>query len=370
MMPIMKKWPLFAGRAILAGGAALLAGSCAYKGGSDAKTLSGLRSTPDTMHFQEFYMPGDIDVRGLGTSAALEKVRVSYVGICAKNGEAPRNLAFEVPSGHQGPLRIKLSPGSLDSSVRRIAAVSKLEVVRDGATYRFTEPKETGMLVKRTLRVSPDFAYRFGESGDRKLAAAIGKDPRIGFRHFGIDLEETTKFSPFSGNTSTLELETRSAADETAITTALSCGGNPVQQRLDAKVFEIAPGSGWKGPREGSFDAETADRMLADLSRRKDVKASEMPTVTNRNGETATIDAEGRVLRMKTSLVGAGHEVQTSFTDTSGGKPRTELHDSGYAKDQGTRFTVKTRPDGSRVVFAVTPTLIDATGRPVRVAGK
>jgi hypothetical protein len=133
---------------------------------------------------------------------------------------------------------------------------------------------------------------------------------------------------------------------------------------LTTKVFEIAPGSDWKGPREGSFDAETASRMLADLNSRKDVTASEMPAVTNRDGETATVQANGKILRMKTSLIGSGHEVQSSLTGSSEGK-RIELQDRGYTGDANTRFTVKKRADGSRVVFAVTPTLVDATGRPV-----
>lgn len=368
MMPIMKKWPLFTGRIVLAGGIALLANSCASQNRTRLEATYRLQSKSDPARLEHFNLPDSIDVRTLGAGAALEKLRVSYTEICRKNGEKPHDLAFEVPAGHDAPLGIKLSKGNLDSSVRRVAAVAKLELVRDGTTYRLKEPKETGKLVKRSLRVPPDFAYRFGESGNTKLATSICANPRIGFERFGIELEESTKLS-FSRKTYELTMETRSAADEVAIATALSCEGLPVQQMIDTKVFEIAPGSDWKGPRAGSFDAKTADRMLADLSQRKDVKASEMPTVTSRVGETVSIDSEGRVLRVKTGLLGTGHEVQTNFTDTSKGK-HTELHDSGYASDMGTRFTVKSRPDGSRVVFAVTPTLIDATGRPVYPAGK
>ena len=363
MMKLMKKWPHLAGKFALAGSLVLLTGSCAHHAEMSIEETYGLRSTPDPARFKNFYMPGEIDVRNLGTGAALEKVRVSYQGVCKRNGETPRDLAFEVPAGHEKPLGIKLSGGSLDSSVRQIAAVSKLEVVRDGTTYRFKEPRETGKLVRKEFPVGPDFAYRFGESGDAKLAAAIRQDPRIGFERYGINLDESTKLS-FPGNSYTLAMETRSAADQVAIATVLSQWGAPLQQSLTTKVFEIAPGSDWKGPREGSFDAETASRMLADLNSRKDVTASEMPAVTNRDGETATVQANGKILRMKTSLIGSGHEVQSSLTGSSEGK-RIELQDRGYTGDANTRFTVKKRADGSRVVFAVTPTLVDATGRPV-----
>ncbi|QJE96208.1 hypothetical protein [Luteolibacter luteus] len=358
----MKKWHLVACQVVLAGGLGLFTGSCAHRTQRSIEETYGLKSTPDPAHFKHFYMPDAVDVRGLDTSAALEKVRTSYVGICEKAGEEPRDLAFEVPAGHEKPLRIKLSGGTLDSSVRHIAAASKLEVSLDGTTYRFKQPKETGRLVKRSFPVSPDFPYILGESGDAKLASEISRDPRIGFQRAGIDLDESTKLS--LSDATTLSMETRSTADQVAVATLLSRTGHPVQQSLTTRVFEIAPGSTWKGPREGSFDAETASRMLADLSARSDVKASELPAATSRNGETITLLADGRVLRMKTSLVGTGHAVETSLSASSKRK-HVELQDSGYTRNTGTRFTVKTRPDGSRVVFAVTPTLIDATGRPV-----
>lgn len=362
MMPIMKKWHLVACQFVLASSLGLFTGSCAHQSHRGMEETYGLRSTPDPAHFKHFYMPDGVDVRGLGTRAALEKVRTSYVGICEKGGEKPRDLAFQVPAGYEKPLRIKLSGGTLDSSVRHIAAASKLEVSLDGTTYRFRQPEETGQLVKKSIPVSPDFAYLLGESGNEKLASAISRDPRIGFQRAGIDLDESTKLS--LENSTTLAMETRSAADQIAIATLLSRTGLPVQQSLSTTVFEVAPGSDWEGPGEGSFDAATADRMLADLSSRRDVKVSGIPTITSRDGETTTLRADGRVLRMTTSLVGAGHEVQTRLTASSKGK-RIELHDSGYTSNRGTRFTVRTQPDGTRLVFAVTPTLIDATGRPV-----
>ena len=77
----------------------------------------------------------------------------------------------------------------------------------------------------------------------------------------------------------------------------------------------------------------------------------------------------------QTDALGFGHEVALNYTDTTGdvdastGKAninkRTDMTDSGFASDGGTRLVVLTRADGSRTLLLVTSTLIDATGRPV-----
>jgi hypothetical protein len=47
---------------------------------------------------------------------------------------------------------------------------------------------------------------------------------------------------------------------------------------------------------------------------------------------------------------------------------RASIEDTSFTRDASTRLHVETRPDGSRILLLVTPTLIDATGRPVRTA--
>jgi hypothetical protein len=71
-----------------------------------------------------------------------------------------------------------------------------------------------------------------------------------------------------------------------------------------------------------------------------------------------------------------GHHVDVNFADTTGEvddatgeaaiTERAAVRGNGFAGDSATRVQVQTRPDGSRVVLLLTPTLIDPTGRPAR----
>jgi hypothetical protein len=307
----------------------------------------------------DFYLAEKVDVRGLGLTAALAKLETAYRETCRQAGEVPLKLTFEVPPGHEKPLGVRLELDTFDRSVRYVGSGAKLEVERRGTTYRFKAPRETGQLVRKSFAVPPDFLARMTPP---KNPGAARMSPRAVFMDSGITLEESTKLS-LSG--SKLDVETRSAGDLAAVSGTIEtiCSGFPVQQKVQTSVFEVAAGSDWKAPRAGNLDPRAAERLLADLEQRKDVKAEPLPSFVMRVGEESTVRWNGDVLRVNTGLVGWGHELQTAFTRSRGG--RTEIHDQGYVSDSGTRLMVKTRPDGSRVVFAVTPILLDATGRPV-----
>ena len=357
IVAMMKKSPPFMSKVLLAAGTVCFAASCAHRDNGARITADG-RVMHAADRLQDFYLAEKVDVRGLGVTAALAKLEAAYQETCRQTGEVPLKLTFEVPPGHEKPLGVRLGLDSFDRSVRYVGAAAKLEVERRGTTYRFKAPRETGQLVRKSFAVPPDFLARLTP---RKNPDAVRVSPRASFLDSGIDLEDSTNLS-LSG--SKLDVETRSAADLAAIggTIETMRSAFPVQQKVEARIFEVAAGSGWKAPRAGNFEPRTAERLLADLEQRRDVKAEPMPSFVMRVGEVSAVRWNGDVLRVNTSLVGWGHELQTAFTRTRGG--RAEIHDRGYVSDSGTRLTVKTRPDGTRVVFAVTPTLIDATGRP------
>ena len=122
-----------------------------------------------------------------------------------------------------------------------------------------------------------------------------------------------------------------------------------------------------------------------------------MPSITSRGGQSGTIELirewtvpnddsgetlethnVGQVMQLQGSPLGFGHDLAFNFTDTTAevdsdtGKPninkRIDVKDAGFSSDNGTRFVVQTRPDGSKSIVLVTSSLIDATGRPVHGA--
>ncbi|WP_035608309.1 hypothetical protein [Haloferula sp. BvORR071] len=335
---------------------------------SGGKAMASSKADP----LKNFYLVEEIKVSGLTPSAALDKVRVSYEQLCSKTGEKPLKLAFELPPGPEKPLRVKLeAPRTLDNSVRVIAAAAEMTVERDGSTYRFKAPRvqENGELVKETFSVPPDFVARLGEKGN-------ARDVRSALTNFGIDLDDSTRFS-LTG--SKLSMETRSAGDVLAVSSAIAgtIGDLPVQFQMQAQVFEIPAGSKWTAPSGGGFDEKTAKRLLKDLERSRGVKVQTIPSITTRQYEVGLCDWSedtrspmgGKVLRMQAGSLGGGHLLKTSYSDTAGrtnGGKHVHIEDAGYAPDFGTRLSVQTLPDGSRVAVAVTPVLIDATGKPVR----
>ncbi len=84
----------------------------------------------------------------------------------------------------------------------------------------------------------------------------------------------------------------------------------------------------------------------------------------------------GLAVGLNTIPLGLGHHVDVNLTNTTGGAEpatgeaaiteRTAIQGNGFSGDAATRVQVQTRPDGSRAVLFVTPTLIAATGRPAR----
>jgi hypothetical protein len=71
-------------------------------------------------------------------------------------------------------------------------------------------------------------------------------------------------------------------------------------------------------------------------------------------------------LRSEAGLLAFGIQVQAELKQKSRGNRPVSILVEGQTPDGGTRIAAANRPDGSRVVLAVTPTVIDATGRPVK----
>ena len=364
-------------------------------GKSSVRFASDPAATHAPERLSRFYLP-PVSIDGLSLEAALQKLQAAYEATCRETGETPIQLTYSVPPGLDRPLTVKIGSATLDNSIRLLASLSSLKVKREGPAYLFEAPAETGKLVKKTLRVPPDILSRLNSaasspsSGPADLAAAIAA--------LGIDLDPSTRLK-FSPGSATLQIETTRAADEVAVSAMVErlVGELPIQHQLRTRIIELTADMEWTLPESAQLDEAGIQLMMRELAQIKGVDLMTMPSVTARDGEAAKVeivrdlispvpgsdgefrtDPVGVVLDVTPVVLGFGQKIEIGFNVTEGDiDPKTSavkivnrasMTDTSFTRDASTRIHVETRPDGSRVLLLVTPTLIDATGRPVRPA--
>jgi hypothetical protein len=167
-----------------------------------------------------------------------------------------------------------------------------------------------------------------------------------------------------------------------------------MQQKFTQKVIEIPSGVNWTPPDGSQMTDDQVQLLMREMAQTAGVELMTMPSMTARSGQSGTIEITrelitpvddsgqafethqlGHVLQVQGDALGFGHEVDLKYTDTTGevdpttGKAninkRTDMSDSGFTSDGGTRLVVQTRPDGSRTLLLINSIIIDATGRPV-----
>lgn len=358
MVATMKKSPVSLSWALLA--AVSIGGviSCSSSISGDRPVAADGRAIHRAGQLDEFFLEEPVNIRGLGTKAALEKLDCAYRGTCRRAGEAPLELSYEVPAGYDRPLNLTVG-GRFEDAIREVAATSKLELTRRGNSYRFQAPRGGDQLVHQTYAVPPDFLNRVSSDAyDRRLPI------RAAFEKRGVAFDEATRLT-LKG--SKLGVEARDQGDMAAISGTVRAFSTdaPLQIRLDIQVFEIPAGQSWNEPQKEIVSASE----LAALHRTPGVREKAFPAICARSNESGRVSLPtGETLRFQPGLLGMGVQVKAKLTQKAGGsRPEAILMD-GQASDGGTRIASATRPDGSRVVLAVTPTIIDATGRPVKQA--
>lgn len=350
--------------------------------------------THEAAQLVDFYLP-EVDIRGLSLAQALEKLREAYHDACQQSGEVPIPLEFSIPPGKDKPLHLKVGVRTLDQAVRLLAALSGLKVSLDGSTYVFEEIGNTATPTDGTLTLAPDFLERLTRSydaGELPSRAEIKDYLQL----LGLELDPATILR-YDTARSELKIEapgTRDGEILAALAQLVSSEG-PRQQRLESKLIEIPANEKWTAPESASLDARELKALFDELSERKEIEITEVPSVTARNGETATVEiirelitpvdeagkkfaihTLGKVMLLEPNLLGFGSHLDLDFTDTTGGinpdsgkaaiSKHTDINRAGYAGEGRTRIMVQTRPDGSRTVLLVTATTIDAIGRAAR----
>jgi hypothetical protein len=328
--------------------------SCSSSISGDRPVAADGRALHRPEQLDDFILEKPVNIRGQGTKAALETLDRAYRETCSKAGEVPLNLSYEVPAGYDRPLSLTLG-GRFDGAVREIAATSKLELTRRGNTYRFQVPQGDDQLVQQSYSVPPDFLSRVSRDAyEQRLPI------RVAFEKRGVAFSTATRLS-LRG--SQLGVETRDRGDAAAISGTVQAFSqdSPLQIHLDSRAFEIPAGQSWDGPANGI----AGDGDVAKLRRISGVQEQALPAPTTRSFEPGRVLLPEGALRFQAGLLGLGVQVKADLSQKIRGRRPILISMEGQAPDGGTRIATATRPDGSRVVLALTPTIIDATGRPV-----
>jgi hypothetical protein len=356
----MKTTPLFLSRALLATVSIGAMASCSSSISGDRPVAADGRAIHGPQQLNEFVLAKPVEIRGLGTKAALEKLDREYRESCRKAGEVPLDLAYEVPAGYERPLNLTTGM-TFERAVEEIAATSKLDLKRRGATYHLQAPKENDRLVRETYSVPPDFLARVSEDAyEQRLPI------RAAFEKRGVSFDGATRLRLSGAN---LAVETRDRGDQAAISGTVNAvaQGSPRQVRLDYRTFTIPAGQSWNAPANGM----ASDKDLAGLRQIPGVQEyvpREGTIETRRLHEPGQNDLPGGKLRYEVGLLGFGTQVKAELEQKTRGRRRVVLPLEGPTPDGATRIATTGGPDGSRVVLAVTPTILDATGRPVHGA--
>jgi hypothetical protein len=359
----MKKSPVFLSRVMLAALSVGAITSCTTSVSGDRAVAADGRAVHRAAQLDKFVLEEPVSFQGLGAKAALEKLDREYRETCRRAGEVPLELAYEVPAGFEQPLNFAAVGGYFEDGIREIAATSELTWERRGNTYRFHSPRatrENHRLGRETHSVPPDFLSRIsGEPVNRR------SEVRGAFEKRGVSLDPSTRVTLVG---SQLSVESRSRSDEKAISGVVKSVTSrpPLQIRLDARTFEVPPGQSWRGFGKEIVD----DNAVADLRRIPSVQeqviaSEELFSSPLRSHEPRLNKLRGGTLRSEPAFLGFGIQVKAELSQKFGEDRPVRISMDGQTPDGSTRIATATRPDGSRVVLAMTPRILEATGRPV-----
>jgi len=358
------------------------------------REAAGPRATHAPGRLKEFMLP-EVVIDGLSLDGALRKLMEVYNDTCEKTGETPLRLTFDVPPGTTKKLNLRLSGRNFTSSIQLLAALSGMKATRSGLIYQFTPFTDERKPVSRGIRVPPDISSTL--SGLAGQGAVADSPVNELVRKLILDLDPSTRLSLTASGI--LNLETTSTADAAAVSALIEgiSSQKPIQHKFTSMVINLSAGAEWTAPVVSEMSDSQLRSFMRGLAQTQGADLITMPSITSRGGQSGTIELirewtapnddsgetlethnVGQVMQLQGSPLGFGHDLAYNFTDTTAevdpetGKPdfikRIDVKDKGFSGDNGTRFVVQTRPDGSRAVVLVTSSLIDATGRPIHGA--
>ncbi len=330
----------------------------------------------------------------------------AYREACAKTGEFPLPLQFDVPRESGGKINILLREKSFSSSVKLLAALSGMTVSLNDLHYRFEPIEEKPAGRGKAIEISNGSANSMMRLVDIDPPGSNDplnlNDDFVGFSPesfrdtltmLGWKLDLATQVTISAGGI--ISVETSRAADATAVRALVREAGigQPVQWKLSARTIDLSPASTWKEPEFNQMDDDQVQEMLREVAEEEGAELMTMPSTMTSNGRAAKIEiirelvwknrsgkfemqAVGKVFDATDGLLGFGHQIDFHYSDTSGeidpatGRPAITTHSdisgTSFVSKNSTIFRVQHRPDGSKQILLVKSVRIEGTGRPVR----
>lgn len=335
---------------------------------------------------KDFILP-DLAIRG-DLRTALRQVEAAYQDACARTGETPLPLKFDLPPGNGPTLHLDLTSSSFSSSVKLLTALAGMQVTLEELTYRFEPLPDEGIATKTQVPAPPDLANRL----EKMAGVGVSQDLEQTLAALGVTLDPTTRMELSSNGL--LTVETDRPADAATISELIRTLGSerPFQMKFVAKTLELPAGTKWTAPNVSRMNDDEVQAMVRELAQMRGVDLMIIPSTTARNGEAAKIEIirellwedspgvfkqqpVGVVVDFKGNALGLGQDLDFHYSDTSGridpatAKPAITTHadiaDTAFVSNGGTLFRVENRPDGSKRLLLMTAIKIDATGRPI-----
>lgn len=382
-------------------------GTAAESAGAPSKNPARSKRSTSTTHSPErlrqfFLQP--VAVEGLPLSAALQKLKAAYEQACADTGETALDLKFHLPAGKDKVVRINPGVATLESSVQRLAMFAGMKVKREGITYVFEAPKETGKPLKKTVPVSSSVPVQLSKAC-HLITHDGSRDFTLDLRVVGLDLDPATRVIHFPVRATTSQtgeltfvqpgaepktdivIEGTSAADELAISGYLAALQEPLivpEHKLQVKMVELPAGSDWIMPDLAQYSSQEFRVMMRELTERQDASVMALPETATQEGEPVKIEVGARelivpvegtedqfeshqlgiVMDFSSQVLGFGSRTNFSVTakvmpeNWSPGQPavekRVDLKDTAWARNGNSFLRVQERADGSRVVIILT----------------
>ena len=363
----------------------------------DGKLRNRPVSPPSPTHLPEalprFFLPSlRIDQMSLGD--ALDVVLSKYNEACSQSGEVPLRIRFLIPPAEGKRISLSLDSMSFDQAMVLLAAVSGLDVKRNGVTYKFMELTfRQDVSEKKNVRVSPDI-----EADLTKVLGTHGATLQEIISGSGLltnsDIVVTT------GKDGSVTVSEGTASDREFISNLLAklSVKNPIQHKVTTKIVELPDGFDL-GISDGSvlLDPEL-QVLMRNLAMSEDTNFLTMPSMVTRPDQPGDIEigreifvpkpgvvnpssaddftsfTVGKSMSVRMSPLGFGHDLSFRYEDSDIIEGPGEVlskhriggsNGSGFQKDDETKVSISQKDDGGFIATFVTATLIDATGRPI-----
>jgi hypothetical protein len=340
-------------------------------------------TTHGAEQLQDFIL-SDFEGREVDLRGALALLQQAYREACYQSKEKPLTLRFELEGASAELFSFHLRGQSLMACLRYLAAMGGVEIEGDGPDFVLKRHPEAETRGEGALLPG-------GEAAVAGLLAQLRRDAGLAEGAGGEDWEGVLRAAGLLRDAAS---SVRKEADGSLVlhgsrmemarvSSALALAMEPKLQ-LKVAIRHVSTSEVLESARKPLGAEESAD-LLRKLQERPDTRMATLPSITMREGETATIEMIREKIRpagegqWDVGWVGVKEGVEAARTGLkivarmdserraeNEGDFSWQSHTNHAAGDGETWVERVASRDGTHEYRLITVTVIDATGRPVR----